>query len=75
MDDEHGDGGSDLPSGLAKPAQRALAGAGITSLDGLARRTEAEIADLHGMGPNALGQIRDALATRGLAFAPATPAS
>lgn len=75
MDDRHGDGGNDLPASLAKPAQRALAGAGITRLDGLTHRTEAEIAALHGRGPKALGQLRDALARRGLAFASETQAS
>jgi hypothetical protein len=34
----------------------------------LARLTEAEIAALHGMGPNAIGKLRTALRTEGLAF-------
>jgi hypothetical protein len=55
--------------GLAKPAQRALARAGIMRLDELAHRTKAEIAALHGMGPQAPGLLRAALAERGLAFA------
>jgi hypothetical protein len=58
------------PEGLAKPAHRALAGAGIGSLDELARRREAEVAALHGMGPNGVKALREALAAKGLAFAP-----
>jgi hypothetical protein len=34
----------------------------------LARRTEAELAALHGMGPRALGVLRDALAASGRQF-------
>jgi hypothetical protein len=56
------------PKGLARPAQRALAGAEITTLADLADRAEAEVAALHGMGPNALKTLRAALAERGLAF-------
>lgn len=58
---------SDLPK-LAAPAARALAGAGLTSLDKLARVTEAEVAALHGMGPNALGKLKAALKASGKSF-------
>jgi hypothetical protein len=61
--------GSDLPAGLAKPAQRALVAAGYTRLDQLTKVTEAELLKLHGMGPKALGQLRRALATKDLSFA------
>jgi len=60
---------SDLPRGLAAPAQRALAGAGIMRLDQLAAMSEAEIKQLHGIGPKALAQLRRALQARGLSFA------
>ncbi len=63
-----GETASDLPAGLAAPAQRALAGAGIQRLDQLARISEAELAKLHGIGPKALGQLRQALASQGLSF-------
>ena len=56
------------PKGLARPAQRALTGAGIASLDTLAERSEAAVAALHGMGPNALAILRAAMAERGLRF-------
>lgn len=57
----------DLPK-LAAPAQRALASAGITNLKLLSKFTETEIAQLHGMGPNALGGLRAALEAQGLSF-------
>ncbi|MCC7209643.1 MAG: DNA-binding protein [Anaerolineae bacterium] len=60
---------SDLPAGLGAPAQRALAGAGITRLEQLAAMGEDEIKRLHGIGPKALGKLRDALAAKGLSFA------
>ena len=59
---------NDLPK-LAAPAQRALAGAGIHSLEQLAIFSEAEIKQLHGIGPNALSQLHSALAEKGLSFA------
>jgi hypothetical protein len=60
---------NDLPSKLGAPAERALTGAGIKSLKQLTKFTEAEIKQLHGVGPNALGKLRQALAERGLSFA------
>lgn len=54
----------DLPAGLAQPALRALAGAGLTSLDRLTRVSEAELSALHGMGPRAIGIIKAALESR-----------
>lgn len=59
---------NDLPAGLASPAQRALAAAGIRNLDELSRHTEADVSRMHGIGPNALRQLRLALAARGLSF-------
>lgn len=59
---------SDLPSGLAHPAMRALTGAGYTRLEQLAEISEAEIKQLHGSGPNALKQLRAALDASGLSF-------
>lgn len=59
----------ELPAKLAKPAQRALARAGITRLNQLSEITEAELAKLHGIGPNAIKLIRAALDAAGKAFA------
>ncbi len=59
----------DLPEKLAAPAQRALTNAGISSLKQLSGFRETTIAGLHGIGKNALGQLRQALANAGLSFA------
>lgn len=59
---------SALPSGIGKPAQRALAAAGYTRLEQLAKVSEAELSKLHGMGPKALGILRQALEAEGLSF-------
>jgi len=60
---------SDLPK-LASPAQRALAGAGIIHLAQLTRISEAELSQLHGVGPNAIRTLRFALQEKGLSFLP-----
>lgn len=57
-----------LPQKLGSPAERALAGAGITSLEDLTKFTEKEVSMLHGVGPNALGKLLTALKVRGLNF-------
>lgn len=59
----------DLPAGLSRPAQRALAGAGYTHLEQLAEAGEKELKRLHGMGPKTIERLREALAEHGLAFA------
>jgi hypothetical protein len=58
---------------LAKPALRALAGAGYDHLEQLASVPEASLLRLHGMGPNAVGTLRAALKEIGLSFASAHP--
>ena len=57
-----------LPAGLSRPALRALAGAGIRTLEQLTEFTEDELLDLHGMGPKGVRTIRAALAERGEAL-------
>ncbi len=57
-----------LPSGLAAPALRALAGAGYTNLDKLSKVKEADVLKLHGMGPNAMKILRQALKRSGRSF-------
>lgn len=56
------------PQGVARPAQRALAAAGIASLKDLTRWRETDLAVLHGIGPKALGALRQTLAEQGLRF-------
>ncbi len=58
----------DLPPTLAAPARRALAAAGYERLEQLAGVGEAELLRLHGMGPKAIRQLREALAERGLSL-------
>jgi DNA-directed RNA polymerase alpha subunit len=58
---------TDLPK-LAAPARRALLAAGYTSLKDFTEVTEPEVMKLHGMGPNALRALRQALEERGLSF-------
>jgi predicted Fe-Mo cluster-binding NifX family protein len=58
---------SGLPK-LAAPARRALLGAGYTRLEHLTQAKESEVMKLHGMGPNAMQVLRNALRERGLSF-------
>jgi hypothetical protein len=58
---------SDLPK-LAAPAQRALAAAGVRRLHDLTKFTEAEVKSWHGIGSNALDQLRRALIEQGMSF-------
>ena len=59
---------SDFPK-IGAPATRALVGAGYTHLEQLTKVTEAELGRLHGMGPKALGILRETLRARNLSFA------
>jgi len=58
---------TDLPK-LAAPARRALLGAGYTRLEHLAEVKASDVMKLHGMGPNAMRALRNALQERGLSF-------
>lgn len=60
---------SDLPAKIGKPAERALANAGIQRLVDLTKFSEAEIKKLHGVGPHAINKLRSALLAKGLSFA------
>lgn len=63
------DAPDDFPAGIGQPARRALAGAGYTNLGQLAQVREADLLQLHGMGPKAMGLLKAALAARGQTFA------
>ena len=54
--------------GLAALARRALEGAGLTTLAKVAKKTESQVSELHGMGPNAITELRAALKKAGLSF-------
>jgi hypothetical protein len=60
---------SAFPPGVAKPAQRALASAGITKLSDLTRFTETQLRALHGMGPKAVEALKKALRAQGKSLA------
>jgi hypothetical protein len=53
---------------LASPAQRALQNAGIFVLPQLQDFSEKELLSLHGMGPNAVNTLRNALHELGLSL-------
>ena len=59
---------NELPKGLGSPARRALAVAGIETLEDFTRVSEGELLMLHGMGPKAMGLIKEAMKERGLTF-------
>lgn len=67
--DRHIMNDNDFPIGLAKPALRALTNAGLTCLEQVSKMSEAELKQLHGIGPNAVKQLRYALELKGLSFA------
>jgi len=51
---------------IGQPAQRALRGAGIETLEQLAHNTEKDLLDLHGFGPKALDILKQRLEECGL---------
>lgn len=53
---------------LSKPAQRALANAGIKTLEQLSRLSEAEFMKLHGIGKNTLQTLKTTMAENGFSF-------
>jgi len=53
---------------LSAPANRALANEGIACLEDLAKYSEKQIAALHGMGPNAMGRLKTAMAEANVSF-------
>ncbi|WP_144699925.1 DNA-directed RNA polymerase subunit alpha C-terminal domain-containing protein [Fictibacillus phosphorivorans] len=59
---------TNLPLKLAKPAERALTSAGITTIEQLTDWRESDLKKLHGMGPKAMGQLLAALQEKGLSF-------
>jgi uncharacterized protein YdhG (YjbR/CyaY superfamily) len=58
---------NDFPK-IGSPATRALEAAGYSRLEQLTKVTETEISQLHGMGPKALGILRETLKEKGLSF-------
>lgn len=59
---------TDFPHGIGNPARSALEHAGYTKLKQLTKVSEAELGQLHGMGPKALGILRETLEAKGWSF-------
>jgi len=59
---------SSFLSQLSAPARRALEGKGLTSLQKLATQCEADLLQLHGLGPSSLPKLKQALEAAGLSF-------
>jgi hypothetical protein len=57
-----------FPAGISRPALRALVSAGLTELRHLSRIRESDLAEMHGMGPKAIGQLRAAMRSAGMRF-------
>lgn len=53
---------------LAAPARRALESKHIATLEKLASFTEAELLNIHGLGPGSIPKLRDTLKAAGLTF-------
>ena len=61
---------TDFPQSIGNPARSALEHAGYSKLKQLTKVSEAELGQLHGMGPKALGILRQTLEARGWSFKP-----
>ena len=55
----------DLPKAIGRPATRALADVGITTLAQVAELSEAELLAMHGVGPKAVRLLGEALSATG----------
>ncbi len=64
----HRKAGSDFPEDLAAPALRALLNAKLIKLADLSKVTEKEVAELHGMGPKALGELKKVMKKAKVSF-------
>jgi hypothetical protein len=58
---------SDLPR-LSAPAHRALAAAGVQRLEDLTKFSEADVKKWHGIGPNVMTKLHQAMEEKGLSF-------
>lgn len=61
--------GDELPK-IGAPATQALSSIGITQLDAVVERSEAELLALHGFGPRAVRILAEALAACGQSMRP-----
>ena len=49
----------ELPSNIGSPARRALVSASITTLEQVAKLSDEELLELHGVGPKAVRILRE----------------
>lgn len=59
---------SELTTAIGRPAHRALTAQGLSSYAQLAAHSERDLLAIHGVGPRAVGILREELAARGLSF-------
>ena len=59
---------TDLPPTLSQPALKALYDAGFYSLKQLSTLKEEDLLKLHGLGPNAVATLKQAMSDKGLSF-------
>lgn len=62
--------GTDLPRAIGAPATRALRAVGVSTMEEVARWSEADLRALHGVGPIAITRLHEALAEMGLRLGP-----
>lgn len=58
-------GVGDLPKSIGRPATQALAEAGLTTLERVATRSEADLLAMHGVGPKAVRILTETLEAQG----------
>jgi hypothetical protein len=64
-------GRTPIPHGIGAPARRAMAHAGLETLEQAVQFGQRELSKLHGMGVRTMAQLQDAMDEHGLEF-PAT---
>lgn len=57
-----------LFANMAAPVRRAMENNNIKTLKQLSRKTEAEVLEMHGVGPSAIPRLKRMMETEGLGF-------
>ena len=61
-------GRTPIPHGIGAPARRAMAHAGLETLEQVVHFGKRELSKLHGMGVKTMAQLEDAMDEHGLEF-------
>lgn len=61
-------GHTPIPRGIGAPARRAMAHAGLETLEQVVQFGQRELLKLHGMGVKTMAQLEDAMDEHGLQF-------